>query len=80
MGGSVVGGRPIYFNHKLIGPSNVRGSIQRTRRQGAPGRLNKGANMRLNWQSLEKLYAATFFSDGAMTRVDGPTNNTLGFK
>lgn len=29
---------------------------------------------------LTKLYAATFFSDSAVTRVDGATGNTLGFK
>src|SRR5947209_7255797 len=29
---------------------------------------------------LTKLYAETFFSDSAVTRVDGPTGDTLGFK
>jgi hypothetical protein len=31
-------------------------------------------------RTLTKLYATTFFSDSPMTRVDGATDNTLGFK
>jgi hypothetical protein len=31
-------------------------------------------------RTLTKLYAATFFSDSPVTRVDGATDNTLGFK
>jgi hypothetical protein len=32
------------------------------------------------WGRLAELYASTFFSDSAMTCVDGLTKNTLGFK
>jgi hypothetical protein len=31
-------------------------------------------------RTLTKLYAATFFSDSPVTRVDGATADTLGFK
>jgi hypothetical protein len=31
-------------------------------------------------KKLAELHATTFFSDSPMTRVDGSTENTLGFK
>jgi hypothetical protein len=80
MGGSIVGRRPIYFNHKLIRASN-----EHDRSDDEPRRQTPSGAVRVSKQLSYILRAdrsarEDIFSAGAATRVDGPTKNTLGFK
>ncbi|WFU78318.1 hypothetical protein QA645_27735 [Bradyrhizobium sp. CIAT3101] len=69
-----------YFNHKLIHPSNARGGASDRHRHGEASTAFSFIRSAKKRRTLTKLYAATFFSDSPVTRVDGATGNTLGFK
>jgi hypothetical protein len=80
LGGSVAGCRCIYFNHKLIDASNARGSADEVRRSRAAETADSVSKYAPELAALHGIVCNNIFSDSAVTRVDGRTGNTLGFK